>query len=60
MKTTNPAVALAVCNILNIIAELPDEVTRQECLTMVLDGRCRTCLEESPPPRWCCYDSRGD
>lgn len=54
------AEALAVGRIREALDALPDEVSRQNVLREVLSDRCPTCLEKSPAPRWCCYDSRGD
>jgi hypothetical protein len=50
----------AAAEIRAIIARLPDETSRQDALRLALEGRCPKCLEESPEPRWCCYESRGD
>lgn len=41
-----------------ILAQLADDIARQNVLSAVLEGRCRKCLDVGG--KWCCYDSRGD
>jgi hypothetical protein len=43
-----------------LLEALPDEVTRVAVLGVILQDRCRKCLDHDPSGSfWCCYDSRG-
>lgn len=43
-----------------LLEALPDETSRKEVLSAVLENRCKRCLDYDPQGQfWCCHDSRG-